>query len=183
MTFKKIPNILTLIRVILIPIICASFLLENKLQGHIIGILAFFIACATDFFDGYLARAYNIQSNFGRIFDPIADKLLVSSCLIMMTSTAYASPIPTLVIILREIFISGIREALSMRQISVKVSSLSKFKTLTQLLAILCLFFNLNDFGLIWIGQFGKVLLWIAAFITLYTGMQHFNATKKHLTF
>ena len=132
---NKIPNLLTTIRIILIPIIIYSFYMPSKITNIIVASL-FLGASLTDFFDGYLARALKAQSNFGKCLDPIADKLLVAVSLIMLVNFSNQNSmivIPAIIIICREIMVSGLREFLATINVGVPVTKLAKWKT-----AILC---------------------------------------------
>jgi cardiolipin synthase len=175
---KSLPNFLTSFRMVLIPVICASFYLEDKKLANITGTIAFLIASATDYFDGYFARKYKIHTKFGVVFDPIADKLLVSSTLIMLSYFQNVNPIAAIIIIGREIFISGIREISSKEQIYIPVSFASKTKTAIQMFAIIFLIIGDEGSGLEFIDQLGTILIWIAATLTLYTGYKHYISIK-----
>lgn len=138
---RNIPNILTIMRIILIPVLIISFYIPSKITNLVVAIL-FMIASITDYFDGYLARYYKIQSNFGRCFDPIADKLLVSVALLMLVNFANGNIlilIPAIIIICREVLVSGLREFLAGLQVSVPVTRLAKWKTAIQMIAITAL--------------------------------------------
>lgn len=138
---RNIPNILTIMRIILIPVLIISFYIPSKITNLVVAIL-FMIASITDYFDGYLARYYKIQSNFGRCFDPIADKLLVSVALLMLVNFANGNIlilIPAIIIICREVLVSGLREFLAGLQVSVPVTKLAKWKTAIQMMAITAL--------------------------------------------
>ena len=138
---RNIPNILTIMRIILIPVLIISFYIPSKITNLVVAIL-FMIASITDYFDGYLARYYKIQSNFGRCFDPIADKLLVSVPLLMLVNFANGNIlilIPAIIIICREVLVSGLREFLAGLQVSVPVTRLAKWKTAIQMMAITAL--------------------------------------------
>lgn len=138
---KNIPNILTIMRIILIPILIISFYIPSKITNLVVALL-FMIASITDYFDGYLARYYKIQSNFGKCFDPIADKLLVSVALLMLVNFANGNLlilIPAIIIICREVLVSGLREFLASLQVSVPVTRLAKWKTAIQMIAITAL--------------------------------------------
>ena len=180
----SLPNLLTLFRIAAIPGIVALFFLESEL-GQYLACGLFGIAAITDFFDGYLARAYGQQSSFGQFLDPVADKLLVASALLMATGFGQISGLtmlPAVVILCREILVSGLREFLAGLQISVPVSNLAKWKTMIQMFAIG--FLIVGDSGpeilpTRMIGEFG---LWAAAVLTLITGYDYLRASLHHLT-
>ena len=178
------PNLLTLFRIAAIPGIVALFFLDSDL-GKYLACGLFGIAAITDFFDGYLARAYGQQSSFGKFLDPVADKLLVSSVLLMATGFGQISGLtilPAVVILCREILVSGLREFLAGVQIGVPVSTLAKWKTMIQMFAIG--FLIVGDSGpdalpTRLIGEWG---LWAAAVLTLITGYDYLRASLHHLT-
>jgi len=180
----SLPNLLTLFRIAAIPGIVALFFLDSDL-GKYLACGLFGIAAITDFFDGYVARAYGQQSSFGKFLDPVADKLLVSSALLMATGFGQISGLtilPAVVILCREILVSGLREFLAEVQISVPVSTLAKWKTMIQMFAIG--FLIVGDSGpdalpTRLIGEWG---LWAAAVLTLITGYDYLRASLYHLT-
>ena len=146
----NISNILTLSRIIVIPIIVACIYLKSPWYGWIAFIL-FCSASITDYFDGYLARIRNEVSNLGTFLDPIADKLLVAAVILILTSTEVITDwetIPALIILLREIAVSGLREYLAGIKVSVPVSKIAKLKTSLQFIALAILILNfLASFG------------------------------------
>ena len=189
---KTIPNSLTIFRciaAILLPLI----IIYGGNKGAVIAVPLLLLAGLSDYFDGFFARKYNVVSNFGKIIDPIADKLLVIGALLALASENMLdynySFIAALIIILREVFISGLRESISSYKITLEVSLLSKWKTAIQLLAC-------GSF-LVWrssiflheikiLGLISYTLLWFAAMITAITGIQYilkinlfFNNEKK----
>ena len=125
---KNIPNYLTMIRMIAIPIIVMSFYFDDSKFAHRLGGIVFAIASVTDFFDGFLARRYNIVSSFGKMFDPIADKVLVGCVLVMLVKDGRADEVPCLLILAREFIVAGLREFLAQVQVSVPVTWLAKTK-------------------------------------------------------
>lgn len=169
-----IPNIITLLRVVLIPVFVAIYFLDWK-WAHEAGALVFALAAITDWFDGYLARTLKQSSIFGAFLDPVADKLIVAAALIMVTHT-YASlwiTIPAIVLLMREIFVSALREWMSAQSASdaVKVSFIGKAKTTAQMLALVGLLSGLQSFmgiPIYWVS-FGYILLWFAALLSLWS--------------
>jgi len=156
--------------------------------------LAIFIAAGiTDFLDGYFARIWGQQSTFGRMLDPIADKLLVASCLLMLAVDGTIKGVTVLaaiVILCREILVSGLREYLAELRVSVPVTQLAKWKTALQLVAVGFLLAGPAGDKVLsgWVGQetlavtrIGIVLLWLSALLTLYTGYDYFRAGVRHL--
>lgn len=177
---KKIPNILTICRILLIPVIVVAFYLDGKFSNLLAAII-FIFASITDYLDGMLARMWHAQTQFGRILDPIADKLLVVATLVMMIHTDKAPVIPALLILLREILVSGLREHLSAINISVPVTNLSKIKTAIQMIAIITLILG-NVFWFPHVTLFiGQVLIWVAAILTLITGYAYCREGFKNI--
>jgi CDP-diacylglycerol--glycerol-3-phosphate 3-phosphatidyltransferase len=180
---KYIPNILTLVRIILIPILVSSFFLEGALSNQIAATL-FIFASLTDFFDGYLARALKAQSKIGQILDPIADKLLVATAIIMLVHFGKGDvfiTIPGIIILFREIFVSGLREFLATINVSIPVSNLAKWKTGIQMTALSLMILGDKGAGIIYTDEVGRAGLVIAAILTLITGFAYLKASIKHL--
>ena len=177
----KIPNILTIGRIIIVPIFVISFYMPG-IVGDLVPFFLFILASFTDFLDGLLARLYKEESKLGELLDPIADKILVESALVLLVMNGIIKNyevIAAIVILTREILISGLREFLAKRkEASLPVSSLSKFKTFIQMLSIAMLLtgetgnkiINFQDYNA---QTVGIILLWIAAFLTLYTGYDY----------
>ena len=175
-------NFLTLIRIIIIPIIVLCIYSKNPFFGWVAFVL-FCLASITDYFDGYFARIRNEVTNFGTFLDPIADKLLVAAVILILTSKGVIADwetIPALIILLREITVSGLREFLAGIKISIPVSRIAKLKTLLQLcaLALLILSESITNFSII--IYLGKFFLWIAGLLTLYTAYDYVKASVKH---
>lgn len=168
MNIKDIPNILTILRMILIPIICIIFYYNRDFSAFL-----FVMASITDFFDGYIARKYDAKSDFGSMLDPIADKVLVSSLLILLVSSGEVSVVPVLVILAREFIISGIRDFSSTKNIKVSVSDLAKIKTVTQMLAIFTLMLGNHSIASYSLAELGVVLIWLTTFLTVVTGFSY----------
>ena len=178
-----IPNIITFIRIILIPIILYLLFSENPNIVLLAGGL-FIVSSVSDYFDGYLARVLNQSSKLGTLLDPIADKLLIASVIVVLVDTNVISNlhvIPAIIILLREIAISGLREFLAKMNTDMPVSKLAKYKTTFQMVSlsilIISLGFQLNDF--LW--NLGLVTLWIAAIITLLSGYNYMAKGLKHI--
>ncbi|SOC39712.1 CDP-diacylglycerol--glycerol-3-phosphate 3-phosphatidyltransferase [Rhizobium subbaraonis] len=185
----SIPNLLTYARMLAVPLIVLCFFVEGRLQSSDFArwsALGLFVAASiTDFFDGYLARIWKQTSNIGRMLDPIADKLLVASVLLLMAAdgtiagwTIWAA----IIILCREILVSGLREYLAELKVSVPVTRIAKWKTTIQMFAIGFLLAGpAGDKVLPYTTEFGIALLWIAAAITMYTGYDYFRAGLKHI--
>lgn len=185
----NIPNLLTYARIAAVPLIVLCFFVEGRLHGSdlarwtALGI--YIIASITDFLDGYLARIWNQMSNIGRMLDPIADKLLVSSILLLLAADgtiAGWSIWAGIIILCREILVSGLREYLAELKVSVPVTWIAKWKTTVQMIAIGFLLAGpAGDKVIPYVTEFGIALLWIAALITIYTGYDYFRAGLKHV--
>ena len=178
-----IPNIITFIRIFLIPVILYLLFSENPNIVLIAGLL-FIVSSVSDYFDGYLARTLNQSSKLGTLLDPIADKLLIASVIVVLVDTGVISNIhvvPAIIILLREIAISGLREFLAKLNTDMPVSKLAKYKTTFQMVSlsilIISLGFELND--LLW--NIGLITLWIAATITLLSGYNYMVKGLKHI--
>lgn len=177
---KNIPNYLTMLRLVSIPIIVMTFYFEDSKFAHRIGGIVFAFASATDFVDGYLARKYNIVSSFGRMFDPIADKVLVGCVLVMLVKDNRADEIPCLLILAREFVVAGLREFLAQIQVSVPVTRLAKVKTTIQMVAMTMLIVGSVGSGVASLDLIGHVSLWIAAILTLVTGYSYLQACSRY---
>ena len=178
----NLANILTLCRILVIPIIVAIIYLKSPFYGWMAFIL-FCLASITDYFDGYIARIRNEVSSLGTFLDPIADKLLVASVILILTSKEVIADwetIPALIILLREIAVSGLREFLAGIKVSVPVSKIAKLKTSLQLIALAILILSESGISFIPIVFIGKIALWSAAILTLYTGYDYLKSGLKH---
>lgn len=180
----NLPNLLTYFRIALVPAVVVCFYIEGD-AAHWTALTLFIIAGVTDFFDGYLARAWEQQSNLGRMLDPIADKLLVSVVLIALTwqdMIAGFSLWAAIIILCREILVSGLREFLAELRVSVPVTQLAKWKTTIQMVALAFLLAGPAADKLVpGVTEAGITLLWAAAILTLYTGIDYFRAGVQHL--
>ncbi|CAN5685169.1 CDP-diacylglycerol--glycerol-3-phosphate 3-phosphatidyltransferase [soil metagenome] len=177
----NLPNLLTLSRIAAIPLVVGCFWLDHGwAQWLSAGLFA--IACITDWFDGYFARRYHQISRFGRFLDPIADKLLVAAVLVMLVDNGVLSGVnvlAALIILAREILVSGLREFLAELRVGVPVSQLAKWKTAVQMGAISILL--LGDAVPPIVHQIGVGLIWIAAALTLITGYDYLRTGIRHM--
>ena len=173
----SLPNVLTYSRVAAVPVVVALLFWPEDTWSRWSALAIFIAAGVTDYFDGYFARAYSQQSQLGRMLDPIADKLLVSACLLMLAadhSIAGVSLWAAIVILCREVLVSGLREYLAELKVGVPVSRVAKWKTVLQLVAIGFLIAGpAGEVVLPGTIQIGLVLLWIAAALTIYTGWDY----------
>jgi cardiolipin synthase len=185
----SLPNLLTYARIVAVPIVVACMYWQNILQGGLwlrwVALALFIAAAVTDFFDGYFARSWGQQSSLGRMLDPIADKLLVASCLLMLAADDTIrgwSLWAAIVILCREILVSGLREYLAELRVSVPVTQLAKWKTVMQNIAVGFLIAGeAGDRVIPIVTDVGIGLLWLSAILTLYTGYDYFRAGIRHL--
>ena len=183
----KIPNYLTIGRIIIVPVFVTTFYLPG-FYGDIIPFTLFLIASFTDFLDGLLARMYKEESELGELLDPIADKIIVATALILLVMNETIQNyevIAAIIILTREILVSGLREFLAKGKIKLPVSNLAKMKTFLQMLAIAILLtgetgnkiVNFQDYNA---QTIGIILLWLSAFLTLYTGYEYLRKGINH---
>lgn len=185
-----LPNILTYSRIVAVPLVVGCMFWQNILHGGLwlrwLALAIFAAAAVSDFLDGYFARIWARQSSLGRMLDPIADKLLVGSCLLMLAaeSTIHGWALVAAVIILcREILVSGLREYLAELRVSIPVTRLAKWKTTLQLIAVGFLICGeAGDAVIPGVTRIGIALLWLSALFTLYTGWDYLHAGLHHLT-
>ena len=185
----SVPNVLTYGRMAAVPVVIGCMYWTDFLGGGLwlrwLALMIFITAGVTDFFDGYFARIWGQQTTFGRMLDPIADKLLVSSCLLLLAANGTIRGVSlwaALVILCREILVSGLREYLAGLRASVPVTRLAKWKTTVQLVAIGFLIAGKAGDHIVPITTLtGLSLLWISALVTLYTGWDYLRAGIRHM--
>jgi cardiolipin synthase len=185
----SLPNILTYARIAAVPVVVGCVFWQSILDGPLwlrwVALAVFIAAGVTDYLDGYYARIWDQHSAFGRMLDPIADKLLVASCLLMLAANGTIkgwSLWAAIVILCREILVSGLREYLAELRVSVPVTRLAKWKTTAQLVAIgFLLAGEAGDRIVPVVTVTGLTLLWLSALLTLYTGWDYFRAGVRHL--
>jgi cardiolipin synthase len=173
------PNLLTGSRILAIPALVAAFYVPGDF-GQWATCAIFAVAAVTDFFDGYLARSWSMQSQLGRMLDPIADKLLVGAAILMLVHFDRAPILPALVILCREILVSGLREFLAEVQVGLPVSRLAKWKTGVQMTAIGFLLAGSAAPWWLFADQVGLFGLWLAAALTLITGFDYLVVGLRH---
>lgn len=178
----NLPNMLTISRIVVIPLIFLSVYIKCECYTFFAGIL-FVVASITDYYDGKIARARGIVSAFGRLLDPIADKLLVATALIVFVAkdgmlACSLSIIPVFVILCRELLVSGLREFLREVNVGLPVTRLAKWKTGFQMTALGMIFFR--DWWQGW-GVLGELLLWVAGVLTFITGYQYFQKSMEYI--
>ena len=181
--FYNLPNILTISRIVVIPVIFLSIYIHSVVWSILAGVL-FIMASITDYLDGYFARSRNQNSVFGRLLDPIADKLLVVSALVIIVANQLVTPltyIPVIIIMCREVLVSGLREFLAEFHVGMPVTKLAKWKTGFQMTAIAMIL--LQQLPLIGsqVNVIGEWLLWIAGILTFITGYQYFDKCLDYI--
>lgn len=185
----SLPNLLTLSRILAVPIL-VFLLWRPSPVDYAVTFVLYCIVGLTDYLDGYLARAQGLTSRLGQFLDPIADKIMVAAVLIMLISSRKANPVPeiaslniiaALIILLREIIVSGLREYLAGLQVSVPVSALAKWKTTAQLIALGALILGGALPDMPWVHDLGIACLWIAAALTLISGYDYLRTGLRHM--
>lgn len=183
-THLSLPNVLTYGRILAVPALVACLQMMQGDGARWAAFTLFVIAGITDWLDGYLARAWEQQSTLGRMLDPIADKLLVGAVLMMLVhdnTIGGASIVAAIIILCREILVSGLREFLAELNVKIHVSQLAKWKTAVQLIALAVLLAGpAAEKVLPGIGNLGLALLWVAALLTLWTGYDYLKAGVRH---
>lgn len=181
MSFKhRLPNLLTNSRILVIPLLIAAFYLPEP-ERYWVPAFIFLYACVTDFLDGYLARKWQVGSTFGRVLDPIADKLLVAVALMMLVQDGRADVLPSAAILCREILVSGLREFLIEVRVSMPVTHLAKYKTSLQMVALFLLLLAPGVPDWTYSAEIGCGMLWLSALLTLVTGYVYLQTGLKHM--
>jgi cardiolipin synthase len=175
---KTIPNLLTIARLLCVPI--ALLVVFIKPSAHLTLLLIFLFASATDFLDGFLARRWNATSKLGTMLDPVADKLLVALMLIYLLTHAEIASLPAILILLREIYISGLRELMASQHVELPVSAGGKWKTALQMAAITAMLAT-PVFAFPALMPVGNFMLTIAAVLAVVSAVQYTRASMRHL--
>jgi cardiolipin synthase (CMP-forming) len=184
----SLPNLLTLSRIVTVPVLVALLWSPGWELGWLLGFALYCLMGITDYFDGYLARAQGAVSKLGAFLDPIADKIMIAAVILMLVGTRHDAAsitgihlIPALVILLREIAVSGLREFLAELRVSVPVSKLAKWKTTFQIVALGALILAGGIPAAAWIKMVGIASLWTAAALTLITGWDYLRVGLRHM--
>ena len=179
-----LPNILTLSRIVTVPLLAAFLWWPEWRTGYAVAFAIYCLMGITDYFDGYLARAQGTVSKLGIFLDPIADKIMVAAVILMLVGKGVIADfhlIAALIILLREITVSGLREFLAQLQVSVPVSQLAKWKTTLQLVAFGALILGQAVPNYPWVADVGLISLWVAAVLTAITGWDYLRVGLKHM--
>ena len=179
-----LPNLLTLSRILAVPLLAGLLWQPDWALGYGIAFALYCLMGITDYFDGYLARSSGAVSRLGIFLDPIADKIMVAAVILILVGTRDipgVHVIAALVILLREIAVSGLREFLAQVQVSVPVSQLAKWKTTLQLVSLGGIILGGSVPEMVWVHTIGIVALWGAAVLTLLTGWDYLRVGLKHM--
>ena len=179
----NVPNMLTMGRIVLIFTLIPCFYYQSD-TARLMAFIIFCVACITDYLDGFFARVLNQTTKFGILFDPVADKILVSTTLFLMAAFNYFTPIsiiPGMIILCREMFVSGLREFMGSKEKRLAVSRLAKYKTTFQMLAIGLILMADAFSHASELKNLGEAFLWIAALLALITGAQYLRTTMKYI--
>ena len=181
----SLPNVLTYLRILAVPAVVLCLMAFDGSRARWWALTVYVVACVTDWLDGFLARVWQQQSALGRMLDPIADKLLVASCLLMLAAEETIrgwTLLAAVVILCREILVSGLREYLAELRVGVPVTRLAKWKTTAQMVAVGFLIAgDAGDRIVPVVTQIGILLLWLSALLTLYTGWDYMRAGLRYV--
>jgi cardiolipin synthase (CMP-forming) len=184
-----LPNLLTLSRIVAVPLLAWFLWWPGWAEGYAAGFALYCLMGITDYFDGYLARSNGTVSKLGVFLDPIADKIMVAAVILLLVGARDAHPaviqgvhqIAALIILLREITVSGLREFLAQLQVSVPVSRLAKWKTTLQMVSLGALILGGAVPAYPWVAEVGLLTLWLAAVLTVITGWDYLRVGLKHM--
>ena len=181
---KMVPNWMTILRIMVAPVIAVLIWLDDVKTGYMPALTLFVLASISDFIDGWMARRLGVVSKLGAMLDPIADKVLIGTCLVSLahvTEDGWWFILPAIIIMTREFLISGLREFMAGRSVNMPVSVLAKWKTTLQLVAIGFLVGAPVFPSLPMANPIGLALLWTAAFVTAQTGFAYYRGVLEHV--
>tara|TARA_Y100000589_G_scaffold268954_1_gene260858 strand:- start:293 stop:868 length:576 start_codon:yes stop_codon:yes gene_type:complete len=181
---KMVPNWMTILRIMVAPVIAVLIWLDDVKTGYMPALTLFVLASISDFIDGWMARRLGVVSKLGAMLDPIADKVLIGTCLVSLahvTEDGWWFILPAIIIMTREFLISGLREFMAGRSVNMPVSVLAKWKTTLQLVAIGFLVGAPVFPSLPIANPIGLALLWAAAFVTAQTGFAYYRGVLEHV--
>jgi len=182
-THTNIPNLLTFARLLMVPIVVGLFYLDRPISNWAAASI-FILACITDYLDGYFARTLRQTSDLGRFLDPVADKVLIAATILMLVGfdrIGSLSLIPAVIILCREVLVSGLREFLADTKVPLPVTQLAKWKTGIQMVALSLLIIDDIPGWPLPIDFLGTLGLWIAGFLTVLTGYDYLKAGLQHI--
>ena len=181
---KMVPNWMTILRIMVAPVIAVLIWLDDVKTGYMPALTLFVLASISDFIDGWMARRLGVVSKLGAMLDPIADKVLIGTCLVSLaqvTDDGWWFILPAIIIMTREFLISGLREFMAGRSVNMPVSVLAKWKTTLQLVAIGFLVGAPVFPSLPIANPIGLALLWAAALVTAQTGFAYYRGVLEHV--
>ena len=181
---KMVPNWMTILRIMVAPVIAVLIWLDDVKTGYMPALTLFVLASISDFIDGWMARRLGVVSKLGAMLDPIADKVLIGTCLVSLahvTEDGWWFILPAIIIMTREFLISGLREFMAGRRVNLPVSVLAKWKTTLQLVAIGFLVGAPVFPSLPMANPIGLALLWVAALVTAKTGFAYYRGVLEHV--
>lgn len=171
---RHLPNLISILRILLVPVLVV-LLLEPSRTGAVLAALTFFLACWSDFLDGYLARRHGITSTLGKLLDPLADKLIVMTALVMLAAMPRTPRVPAWMVVLivgRELAVTGLRAMATSEGIVLAAEELGKYKTIFQMLALHGLLLHYTFFGVDWFAG-GMYFLWPSLILSLWSGIDY----------
>jgi CDP-diacylglycerol--glycerol-3-phosphate 3-phosphatidyltransferase len=171
---RHLPNLISILRILLVPVLVVLLLTPSR-TGAILAALTFFLACWSDFFDGYLARRHGITSTLGKLLDPLADKLIVMAALVMLAAMPRTPRVPAWMVVLivgRELAVTGLRAMATSEGIVLAAEELGKYKTIFQMLALHGLLLHYTFFGVDWFAG-GMYFLWPSLILSLWSGIDY----------
>ncbi len=183
-TLSSLPNWMTVMRIAITPLVAVLIWSDLAPHGYQFALYLYTIASVTDYVDGFIARRLKVESPFGEMLDPIADKLLIAAVLLALASvnkSGWLFLVPALIILIREIMISGLREYLAKQNVSAPVTTLAKWKTTVQILALGFLMGAPGFPGFPFAYEIGLTLLWISAILTIHTGSAYVKGALRHV--
>ena len=183
-TLASIPNWMTVMRIVITPLVAVLIWSDIKPHGYQFALYLYTVASVTDYVDGFIARWLKVESPLGEMLDPIADKLLIAAVLLALASvdkSGWLFLLPALIILIREFMISGLREYLAKQNVSAPVTTLAKWKTTAQILALGFLMGAPGFRGFPFAHEIGLTLLWISAILTIHTGSAYVKGALRHV--
>lgn len=176
LSYRQLPNLLSILRILLTPVIICC-LYQNIDFWYNMAAFVFILACLTDYFDGYLARKYHLKSAFGKLMDPVADKVLVNSILVMLIALKYLDPFIVILFIIRDTLVQGVRSVAASENLIIEAVNTGKWKTTLQMAGIIAMLVRIPPLML---HNIGYALLWGAVILSLISGYQYVHCYYLH---